>query len=91
MRTQGVCWNKCDPATGQPVDGVYEEGDPWRRLESGGMGALCNHQDCPSEFNCQPSSWENGEFTTPEPVPGGCAVMDNTQGVCRSKCGPETL
>lgn len=88
---QGVCWNKCDPATGQAVDGVWEDGDPWCWLKDDDIGAFCNHvEDCPSEFQCQPSDWPRGGCKQPEPVSGGCAIMGGTQGVCWSKCDPAT-
>ncbi|KAE8326193.1 hypothetical protein BDV39DRAFT_206088 [Aspergillus sergii] len=91
MKKQGVCWNKCDPITGKAVGGGWEKGDPWCWLEHGGVGAFCNHQtDCPTTFQCQPSSWAQGGCTIPEPDSGGCAIMDGIQGVCWSKCNPKT-
>lgn len=58
MKKQGVCWNKCDPITGKAVGGGWKKGDPWCWLEHDGVGAFCNHQtDCPTTFQCQPSSW----------------------------------
>ncbi|QRD84998.1 putative alpha-1,3-glucanase [Aspergillus flavus] len=91
MKKQGVCWNKCDPITGKAVGGGWKKGDPWCWLEHDGVGAFCNHQtDCPTTFQCQPSIWAQGGCTIPEPDYGGCAIMDGIQGVCWSKCNPET-
>ncbi|KAH8425094.1 uncharacterized protein LDX57_002843 [Aspergillus melleus] len=81
--TQGVCWKKCDPKTSKPVNDEYFEGDPWCWLKSGNIGAFCNKaDDCPSEFEYQPSDWEHGGCAAPKPVSGGGALMDGTQGVC---------
>ncbi|KAK1149031.1 hypothetical protein N8T08_007708 [Aspergillus melleus] len=88
---QGVCWNKCDPSTGKPIDGMWEEGDAWCWLKDDDMGAFCNHvEDCPAHFECQPSDWNPGGCKKPEPMSGGCASMDGKQGVCWSKCDPDT-
>ncbi|KAF7176125.1 hypothetical protein CNMCM7691_001601 [Aspergillus felis] len=88
---QGVCWNKCDPVTGNPVGGAWEEGDPWCWLKDGDIGAFCNKvKDCPSKLECQPSSWKRGGCAKPKPASGGCALMNGIQGVCWSKCDPAT-
>ncbi|EAW23800.1 uncharacterized protein NFIA_033660 [Aspergillus fischeri NRRL 181] len=88
---QGVCRNKCDPATGNPVGGTWEEGDAWCWLKDGDIGAFCNtEKDCPSKLECQPSDWRRGGCLKPPVVSGGCALMNGIQGVCWSKCDPKT-
>ncbi|KAE8153225.1 hypothetical protein BDV25DRAFT_137130 [Aspergillus avenaceus] len=89
---QGVCWSKCDPDTSKPVNGDWSDDDPWCWLKDDDMGAFCNKVgDCPSNLECQPSDWAHGGCgKSKQGASGGCAPMSGTQGVCWSKCDPDT-
>ena len=53
----GDCWSLCDQDTRKPIDGAWNEGDPWCWLWTGDGSALygCDAAgDCPTDAKCLP-------------------------------------
>lgn len=89
---QGVCWQKCDPQTGDLVNEPWYEGDPWCWLYDGEVGLFCDtseDQKCylNQEFvACQPDDWTHGGCAVDTPTfltlfgPGDSSLINSLSG-----------